>query len=279
MKYLPTDFCYYGYPGSRGAKFSYPDSNGNAAGNTIEEAILQGFMELAERDAVALWWYNRLQRPRVDIDNFDDRYIQTLKTHYRHSLHRDIWVLDLTNDLNIPSFAAVSRKMQAERDNLILGFGAHFDPALGILRALTELNQVLPYFDTQDQALDVKPGDRESDVIHWMNNATLDNQPHLVPDPSCPPQSVADYPVLWSDDLRDDVMTSVAIAAERGLETLVLDQTRPDVGLSVVKVIVPGLRHFWRRFAPGRLYDVPVQMGWLNAPLKEQDLNPIALFF
>jgi len=57
-----------------------------------------------------------------------------------------------------------------------------------------------------------------------------------------------------------------------------LDQTRPDVGLPVVKMVVPGLRHFWARFAPGRLYDVPVQMGLLQQPLAEAELNPIPMF-
>jgi len=59
---------------------------------------------------------------------------------------------------------------------------------------------------------------------------------------------------------------------------LVLDQTRPEIGLPVVKVIVPGLRHFWTRFAPGRLYDAPVRLGWLERPLAETDLNPIPMF-
>jgi ribosomal protein S12 methylthiotransferase accessory factor len=63
------------------------------------------------------------------------------------------------------------------------------------------------------------------------------------------------------------------------MEMLVLDQSRPDVGLPVVKVIVPGLRHFWKRFAPGRLYDVPVKLGWLAEPLDEAQLNPIPIFF
>jgi ribosomal protein S12 methylthiotransferase accessory factor len=62
------------------------------------------------------------------------------------------------------------------------------------------------------------------------------------------------------------------------MEMLVLDQTRADVGMPVVKVVVPGLRHFWARFAPGRLYDVPVTMGWLREPLREEDLNPIPIF-
>ena len=62
------------------------------------------------------------------------------------------------------------------------------------------------------------------------------------------------------------------------MEMLVLDQTRQDIGLNVVKVIVPGLRHFWQRLGPGRLYDVPVQMGWLDKPLTEEELNPIPLW-
>ena len=63
------------------------------------------------------------------------------------------------------------------------------------------------------------------------------------------------------------------------MEMLVLDQTRPDIGLPVVKVVVPGLRHIYPRFARGRLYDVPVRLGWRDAPLLEDELNPIPLCF
>ena len=61
------------------------------------------------------------------------------------------------------------------------------------------------------------------------------------------------------------------------MEVLVLDQTRSDIGIPVARVIVPEMRHFWPRFAPGRLYDVPVEMGWLDAPHAEADLNPSAV--
>jgi ribosomal protein S12 methylthiotransferase accessory factor len=62
------------------------------------------------------------------------------------------------------------------------------------------------------------------------------------------------------------------------MEMLVMDQTRPDVGMPVAKVVVPGMRHFWARFAPGRLYDLPVRLGWRSAPTPEADLNPIPIF-
>jgi ribosomal protein S12 methylthiotransferase accessory factor YcaO len=70
-----------------------------------------------------------------------------------------------------------------------------------------------------------------------------------------------------------------SIVEAQGMEMLVLDQTRADVGMPVVKVVVPGLRHFWPRYAPGRLYEVPVKMGWLEKPLREEELNPISIFF
>jgi oxazoline/thiazoline synthase len=49
---------------------------------------------------------------------------------------------------------------------------------------------------------------------------------------------------------------------------------KPDVEVNVVRVIVPGLRHFYRRFGPGRLYDVPVKLGLLDRPLPESELTP-----
>jgi ribosomal protein S12 methylthiotransferase accessory factor len=61
------------------------------------------------------------------------------------------------------------------------------------------------------------------------------------------------------------------------METIVIDYTRPDIGLSTAKVVVPGLRHFWPRLGPGRLYDVPHALGWLPRPLTEDELNPVPL--
>jgi oxazoline/thiazoline synthase len=61
---------------------------------------------------------------------------------------------------------------------------------------------------------------------------------------------------------------------ELGLETFVVDKSRPDLGLNVAQTIIPGLRHPWPRFAPGRLYTVPVTMGWAPRPLGEDELNP-----
>jgi len=271
-KYLPTSFCYYNYPMPKGQRFCKADSNGNAAGNTLEEAILQGFLELVERDSVALWWYNRLRRPAVDLTSFDESYFVELQQYYAEH-DRELWALDITADLGIPAFVGVSRRIVGDSERLILGFGAHLDPTIAVLRALTEVNQL-------GLELDKVPDDQlDGDARLWLLEATLENQPYLAPDPTQPVKTAQDYPKRWGNDIRDDVMTCVEIVKAAGMETLVLDQTRPDIGLNVVKVIVPGMRHFWSRFGPGRLYDVPVRLGWRATPTSEPEMNPMAMPF
>ena len=82
-------------------------------------------------------------------------------------------------------------------------------------------------------------------------------------------------PKFASLDRRERVLACVKLARRFGLDFLVLDQTRADIQVPVVRVIVPGLRHLQRRFAPGQLYDVPVKLGLCKRPLKEIELNPL----
>jgi ribosomal protein S12 methylthiotransferase accessory factor len=276
VRYLPTAFCYYDYPQEPESCFAC--SNGNAAGNTLEEAILQGFFELVERDSVALWWYNRVRRPALDLDRFDEPYLAQVAACLR-SQHRELWALDLTTDLGIPVFAALSRRTDRQPEEILMGFGAHFDARLALLRAVTELNQMLSWVLTDAAGKPLTPHAlSDAETLEWLRTATLANQQYLAPDAGMQPRVLADYPECHTDDIRDDVLACQALVEAKGLEMLVLDQTRADIGLPVVKVIVPGLRHFWARHAPGRLYHVPVQLGWLRQPLREEQLNPIPLF-
>lgn len=277
VRHLPTAFCYYDYPDPERHQFCIACSNGNAAGNTLEEAILQGTFELVERDSVALWWYNRVRRPGVDIASFGEPYLEELAgslATYRREMH----VIDLTSDLAIPVFAAWSRQLGGTSEQIVLGFGAHLDPRIALLRAITEMSQMLSHL--LQAPVDGPRGEEitDADTLQWLKTATADNQPYLRPADGVSFRTAADYAASLSDDVTEDVRECQRRIEARGLEMLVLDQSRPEIGLPVAKVVVPGLRHFWARFAPGRLYDVPVRLGWLPQPLTEDELNPIPMF-
>src|SRR5215467_5606094 len=119
FKYLPTGLLYYFYRAGHHA-----DSNGCAAGNTLEEAIVQGFLELVERDAYAIWWYNCLRCREVDLDSFDDSYIRDLRTQLAASGRR-LWVLDVTSDLAIPTFVAITHFFKNRAKNKKYSLALH----------------------------------------------------------------------------------------------------------------------------------------------------------
>ncbi|MEH1097966.1 TOMM precursor leader peptide-binding protein [Micromonospora sp. CPCC 205561] len=272
---LPTSMLYFNVPEERGGLSLCADSNGNAAGSSLEDALLQGLLELVERDSVALWWYNRTRAPGVDLDSFADPWIDELREVYA-GLRREVWVLDVSSDVGIPAMAALSRRTDKRCEDIMFGFGAHLDPRAALLRALTEMNQLLP--TVAEVGDDGGYGWSDPDAVRWWRTATWAGDAYLRPDPTVPPRRLVDYRHTPADDLLDDVRSVQRRLEGVGLEVLVLDQTRPDVGLPVVKAIVPGMRGFWARFAPGRLFDVPVRLGRLDRPTRYEDLNPIPLF-
>ena len=256
QRFVPLSYCFAEAPQSSGADYCPYNGNGAAAGNCVEEAVLQGLLELIERDAVAIWWYNRLRLPAVDLTGFDTPYFTQLQTEYAgHDW--SLWVLDLTHDLGIPTYAALA---QSDRENRFsVGFGCHLNARLATQRALTELNQL---FD---------PG---GELRAPWDHDKVDEKRFLFPQGS---KTAPTANQQHNTDLRADIETCSDRLKTAGLETLVVNKTRPDIGLSVVHVIVPGLRHFWPRLGPGRLYTVPTQLGWQRRRWKEEELNPVPL--
>lgn len=278
VRYVPAAYCYYGHPDSQSHFFCGGDSNGCAAGNSFEEASLQAFFELVERDAVAIWWYNRLSCPGVELDTFEDAsYVARLRRYYAER-DREFWVIDVTSDLGIPCFAAVSARIDRGAEDIIVGFGAHLDPRIALLRAVTELNQFLPAVSSRRADGSTIYQWPEDEAIRFWQNERIVDHPWLAPDPARTQLRREDYPTLYTDNLLDDLELCRGRVEAAGMEMLILDQTRPDIGMNVCRIIVPGMRHFWRRLAPGRLYEVPVAQGRLERARSEDELNPYSVF-
>jgi ribosomal protein S12 methylthiotransferase accessory factor len=276
VRLVPAACVYFGFEG-RGSRFCKGDSNGLAGGNCLEEAVLQGFLELVERDAVALWWYNRARVRGVDLASFQDAWMDALAERYPR-WGRSLWALDLTTDLGIPCFAALSSRPGGGREDIIFGFGAHLDPAVALRRALAEVNQMLPTVERSPEERRRQLLPEFADAVRWWDKATLEDHPYLAAAPDRPAAVTRDFGTPTSEDLLEDVRGCVDRAARVGLDVLVHDLSRPDIDFAVARVIVPGLRHFWRRLGPGRLYDVPPRIRWIDEARTEREMNPVAMF-
>lgn len=254
--HLPLGFCYAHAPAEDTRHIGWT-SNGCAAGNTLEEAIFQGFLELVERDAVAVWWYNRIERPAADLAGVPASRLR--RTAELLGPRRDHWVLDLTHDIGIPVAAAIARHRDTGDWAVGFGCGPSLPQACG--RALAELAQLV----VVDKPVPVPPAEAPSGGPRFLL-----------------PSARAAPPKPWQVPARTDIAEAIgdcvrAVAA-LGLETLVLDYSRPDIALHTVKVVVPGLCHIWPELTTARLRRVPVALGWRKRPLARHELNPQALY-
>jgi ribosomal protein S12 methylthiotransferase accessory factor len=262
---VPSGCVYYSYPPERGGDVCFGCSNGVAAGNCLEEAAVQAFYELVERDATAMWWYHRLPKPAVTWTTFDSPFVAAV-SEALVSMGMRLEVLDLTNDLGIPVFSANLFGGDEGGQCESIGLGCHRDPHIALERAVAELGQCWIIACKREGVGKAKhfPGDREG---------------FLRADPFQAQKTCSDFPWEQRTDFRDDIDDAVSLLRAQGLEMLLIDLTRPDVGFPVVRVIVPGMVHFWPRFGCYRLFDVPAAAGWIAAGRSEDDLNPVPFCF
>ena len=88
-------------------------------------------------------------------------------------LGRELWSLDLTSDLGIPAFAAVSRRVDVPREDVILGFAAHVDARTALVRAMTEINQSLPSVPGPGDGPHAPLRGDNHEAIRWWSTATV----------------------------------------------------------------------------------------------------------
>ena len=261
---IPSAFAYYSYPREGGGDISSGCSNGVAAGNCLEEAVIQGFYELVERDATAMWWYHKLRKPAVDWLTFNSPLVAAVDEAMER-MGMKLMILDLTNDLGIPVFAANLFSCSESLRFKSIGLGCHRDPNIALERAVSELGQFWRTRDMDESSLRFQrsPDSRE---------------PFLQTDPRQAPKNPSDFATHDRQDFLEDIDDMVRLLSDRGLEMVIMDLTRPDVGFPVARVIVPGMVHFWPRFGCRRLFEVPKAAGWINKDAGEDDLNPVPFY-
>jgi ribosomal protein S12 methylthiotransferase accessory factor len=257
---IPADYCFLNYQSSRSDEpLCFSDTNGCSAGNTVEEAIYNGLLELIERDAVSIWWYNRLCYPEIVIESLESEFVKNMAQSLSEN-GRTMHILDISTDLLVPCVVAVSYKTLT-RDNILFGFGCNVQLERAVQRACYELGQLL-----SAHTFERIPG-----MTHWLK-ADLEAVPYLLPgmQNGSREQTYTNQP---------ETLYSLAKCCEaEGISIFWVDLSRRECNFSVVRVVAPGLRSMTPRFAPGRLYDVPVKLGLLERKNTEANMNPIPMF-
>lgn len=216
--------------------FGPPSStNGLASGNTVEEATLHALYEAIERDAEAIATASG-SAPSLDLGSVTDPALRDLIDRFVfHGVQLE--VKDITHDLGVPTYLAICVDWEQRNINYVNGGkGTHLDPVVALSRAVTEASQsrVTGIAGIREDMEAKRAATRHLgfDELyrsnrHWYEPGEDRRRFDEAVDRST--FSIAGDLALVLDLLRTAGIPDV----------WAVDLTRPELGIPVVKVLVP----------------------------------------
>jgi ribosomal protein S12 methylthiotransferase accessory factor len=233
--WLPADMCLRRSRELRDFIAPFKLSTGCAAGASFDDAVIHGLCELVERDAVALWWRGGL-RGRMIASNSDAGEVgaQLLVALRGGSMRRRSWLLDITADVGVPCVAAVSTTWSGQQ--FVCGHAARPSRVAAVRAAILEMCQM----ELGLAVIAAKVRERgeaalnAADHLHLRRARGIDaaNCEFLNPTDPAPAEQ---EPALTLQGILDRL-------AHMEVEPLVLDLTRPVLGIPVARVLAPTLQ-------------------------------------
>jgi ribosomal protein S12 methylthiotransferase accessory factor len=262
--------------------FPYSHTNGLASGNVLEEAICHGLCEVIERDAISIADlcsssipYSILENITKSLKNADygsylinqipeDKFVddsniypdvtiseiveefEPIKFLVRKFTDAGISLLikDITQkDIGIPTFVASSVEwITKDYGYFAKGYGTHPDSRIALIRAITELSQTraVNIHGARDDLKKIQY--RDNDEIYKRKWQFITSSTHTNNNKNIAFSEIKTY---IKKDILDDIKLILNKLKKAGLKrAIVVDLTNPNVGIPVVRIIVPGLETF-----------------------------------
>jgi YcaO-like protein with predicted kinase domain len=226
-------------------------TNGLASGNNLLEAISHGLCEIIERDATSLW--NRLPPARQDatriaLDTVRDVDCRTLLDQVG-AADLDVAVWDVTTDVGVPAVLCMIVDRRAEIAHIGRGAGCHPVREIAFLRAVTEAVQVRTTYIVGSRE-DIEYAD-----YHWETLADRSRRARAMMGTEVPTRDFEATPSHDSSSFEDEVAWILDQLQAAGIrQAAAVDLSRSEIGIPVVRVVVPGLEgsDHHSDYTPGR---------------------------
>ncbi len=211
------------------------NTNGLAAGNVLEEAILHGLLEVIERDAWSLFELGALKGRDLQLEGC--RLAEELIRRFKGA-SVEVYIKDITSDIGIPTIAvAIDDELTKDPALLSLGIGTHLIPEIALVRALTEAAQsrLTTIHGTREDTYKAVFARRIGyERMKRLNRRWFERSDERT--------LISELESFESDDILEDINHVIKKLKSAGLkEVIVVDLTRSEVKVPAVRVIVPGL--------------------------------------
>ena len=210
------------------------NTNGLASGNVLEEAVFHGLSEVIERDAWSLVEAAKRTGPRVT--EVEDGLAAGLIEKFA-AAEVNVLIKDITSDVGVPTIAAASDDLRLKDPALLtIGMGTHTSAQVAVLRALTEV--------AQSRLTQIHGAREDTTTADFRRQIGYDRTKrlnrHWFGDSETRPFS--EIKSQDSEDFLDDINLMLKRLEEAGMDrAIVVDLTREEIGVPVVRVMVPGL--------------------------------------
>jgi ribosomal protein S12 methylthiotransferase accessory factor len=215
--------------------YAINEFNGPSAGNSYEEAILQGLCEVVERHVSALVTREQIKAPKIDPNSITDPVAaELLQKFTRHGIQ--VYLNDFTLDTGIPTVSAMGMDPSTfpETSEIVYTAGTTPEPNKALIRALTEVAQMSGDFHTKSNY----------EASGLPKPLSLDEVDYIVN----PGRTVklSDLPDLGDTNMKVEIERCLAALARLDMEVFLVDVAHEDLQIPAIYTIVPGA-HFRER--------------------------------
>jgi ribosomal protein S12 methylthiotransferase accessory factor len=211
--------------------YTINEYNGPAAGNVLEEAILQSLCEVVERHVSSVISNERMITPSIDPASVQDPAARELLDKFAaQSIH--LFIKDFSLDTGIPTVGTLAWDPSTfpEKSEIVFTAGTTPNAEKSLVRALTEIAQLAGDFELRTSYRPTLPKYKTLEEAQYITTAA-------------PLVSINSLPDLSNNNFKTEIEHCVSTLSHLGMEVLVIDVTHPQLGIPAVYTIIPGA-HF-----------------------------------
>ncbi|MCK5436909.1 MAG: YcaO-like family protein [Desulfobulbaceae bacterium] len=215
--------------------FAINEFNGPSAGNSYEEAIIQGVSEIVERHVSAVISHDKIRVPLIDPGSVKGEIAKELVKKFKDN-SIEFYLSDFTHDTGIPTVTAlaIDRSTFPETSEIVLTAGTAPDPEKALIRAMTEVAQLSGDFNTgANYVASGLPKPLSMDEVDYITDpgVTID---------------LDDMPDISDNNLKVEIENCLTTLNGLGMEVYAVNTTHPKLQVPAIYAIVPGA-HFRER--------------------------------
>lgn len=242
--------------------------NGPSAGNTLEEAILQGLCEVVERHVSSVISYDSKLTPTIDPESVTDPAARDLIEKFNR-LGIKLFLKDFSLDTGIPTVGALAYDPSTfpEKSEMVFTAGTTPNPEKSLIRAVTEIAQLAGDFINRTQYRPTLPKYQHLEEAQYVivNPKTIE---------------LSEMPNLSHENIRQEIESCVQALARVGLEVYMVNTTHPRLGIPAVYTIIPGAHFRDRTRHTGALFHLVKLVAMMDDPGEAvEELHKIARVF